>query len=80
MQVGPRIAPALTCIMVNLDHYGVAELTCMQDRVTKAVEAIDHWMERFSAIVIGPGLGRDELVHETVKKVSMRLSVLTQVL
>ena len=26
-------------------------------------------MDRFDAIVIGPGLGRDELVHETVKQV-----------
>ena len=43
----------------------------MQDRVTEAVGAIDHWMERFDAIVIGPGLGRDELVHETVKKASI---------
>lgn len=42
----------------------------LQDRVNEAVGAIDHWMERFDAIVIGPGLGRDTLVHETVKKVS----------
>ena len=35
----------------------------------KALAAMQHWVPRFSVIIIGPGLGRDELVHETVKQV-----------
>ena len=35
----------------------------------EAVQAIGHWMDRFDAIVVGPGLGRDSLVHDTVKQV-----------
>jgi ATP-dependent NAD(P)H-hydrate dehydratase len=34
--------------------------------VDKAVAAIDHWLDRFDVMIVGPGLGRDELVHETV--------------
>ncbi len=34
--------------------------------VDKAVSAVDHWLERFDVVIVGPGLGRDELVHETV--------------
>ncbi|KAK9815408.1 hypothetical protein WJX72_003195 [[Myrmecia] bisecta] len=37
--------------------------------VTDAFQAIDRWLERFDAVIIGPGLGRDELVHATVKEV-----------
>ena len=32
----------------------------------EAVAAIDRWLDRFDVMIIGPGLGRDELVHETV--------------
>jgi hypothetical protein len=39
------------------------------DAVKKAVKAIGHWLERFDAVIIGPGLGRDELVHDTVVEV-----------
>ncbi len=35
----------------------------------EAVGAIEHWLERFDVVVVGPGLGRDELVHDTVVKV-----------
>ena len=35
----------------------------------EAVEQITHWADRFDCMVIGPGLGRDELVHDTVKQV-----------
>ncbi len=40
-----------------------------KEAVGRAVAATDHWMERFDVVVIGPGLGRDELVHDTVKEV-----------
>ena len=40
-----------------------------QSILDKALAAMNHWMPRFSVIIIGPGLGRDELVHETVKQV-----------
>ena len=40
-----------------------------KEAVERAVAATDHWMERFDVVVIGPGLGRDELVHDTVKEV-----------
>ena len=39
------------------------------EAVRSAVEATNHWMKRFDVVVIGPGLGRDELVHETVVQV-----------
>lgn len=39
------------------------------EAVRTAVRATSHWMERFDVVVIGPGLGRDELVHETVIQV-----------
>lgn len=38
----------------------------------KALSAMYHWVPRFSVITIGPGLGRDELVHETVKQVCLQ--------
>lgn len=44
-----------------------------QERVTDAVQQIGHWMDRFDAVVIGPGLGRDTLVHDTVKQVILQL-------
>ena len=34
--------------------------------VDRAVAAIDRWLDRFDVMIVGPGLGRDELVHETV--------------
>ena len=39
------------------------------DAVWRAVGATHHWMDRFDVVVIGPGLGRDRLVHETVIQV-----------
>lgn len=36
----------------------------------EAVDQIRHWADRFDVMVIGPGLGRDELVHTAVKEVS----------
>ena len=36
----------------------------------KALGDMDHWMERFDVVIIGPGLGRDPLVHHVVKEVS----------
>jgi len=38
----------------------------------KALGAIKHWLERFDTIIIGPGLGRDEMVHHVVIEVSPR--------
>ena len=35
----------------------------------KALGAIKHWLERFDTIIIGPGLGRDEMVHHVVIEV-----------
>ena len=40
----------------------------------KALGAMYHWVPRFSVIIIGPGLGRDELVHETVMQVCILYS------
>ncbi|CAK0739311.1 hypothetical protein CVIRNUC_001155 [Coccomyxa viridis] len=40
-----------------------------RDAVWRAVGATHHWMDRFDVVVIGPGLGRDKLVHETVIQV-----------
>ena len=34
----------------------------------KALQAMYHWIPRFSVIIIGPGLGRDDMVHDTVKQ------------
>ena len=33
--------------------------------------AIKHWLERFDTIIIGPGLGRDEMVHHVVIEVNV---------
>jgi len=38
----------------------------------KSLGAIKHWLERFDTIIIGPGLGRDEMVHHVVIEVSPR--------
>lgn len=35
----------------------------------KAFGAMEHWLERFDTVIIGPGLGRDEMVHEVVIQV-----------
>ena len=35
----------------------------------KALGSIKHWLERFDTIIIGPGLGRDEMVHHVVIEV-----------
>ena len=40
-----------------------------KESVERAISATRHWMERFTVVVIGPGLGRDELVHKTVIEV-----------
>ena len=32
----------------------------------KSLDSIKHWLERFDTIIIGPGLGRDEMVHHVV--------------
>ncbi len=40
-----------------------------EEAVDRAVGAIEHWLERFDVVVVGPGLGRDVLVHDTVVKV-----------
>ena len=39
------------------------------EMVDQAVAAIEHWLDRFDVVVVGPGLGRDELVHQTVIEV-----------
>ena len=48
---------------------GNTELDGLQEKVKEAVELTSHWMDRFDVIVVGPGLGRDELVHASVKEV-----------
>lgn len=35
----------------------------------RAVEAIEPWLDRFDAVLVGPGLGRDPLVLDTVAEV-----------
>ncbi len=40
----------------------------------KALGSIKHWLERFDTIIIGPGLGRDEMVHHVVMEVSMGIT------
>ena len=37
--------------------------------------AIQHWLPRFNVMIIGPGLGRDEMVHDTIKQVSPSSSI-----
>ena len=39
------------------------------DEVSRAVDAICGWLERFDVLVVGPGLGRDPWVQETVTQV-----------
>lgn len=35
----------------------------------KAVEAMDVWLDKFDVVVIGPGLGRDDLILDTIAEV-----------
>lgn len=35
----------------------------------RAVAAIDGWLDKFDVVVVGPGLGRDELILETIAEV-----------
>ena len=37
--------------------------------VTKAMEKIEPWLDRMSALVVGPGLGRDPTMCETAKRI-----------
>lgn len=51
----------------------VAQLQLSEDKkkkiYDKALGSIKHWLERFDTIIIGPGLGRDEMVHYVVIEV-----------
>lgn len=38
--------------------------------VSEGFKAISHWLPRFDVVIIGPGLGKDPWVHDTVVKVS----------
>ena len=37
--------------------------------VTEAMEKIEPWLDRMSALVVGPGLGRDPTMCETAKRI-----------
>ena len=37
--------------------------------VTEAMEKIEPWLDRMSAVVVGPGLGRDPTMCETAKRI-----------
>ncbi len=39
-------------------------------QVHEAAAAIEPWLDRFDAVLIGPGLGRDPLTLATVAEVS----------
>lgn len=41
--------------------------------VDKSLGAVLHWLERFDTVIIGPGLGRDEMVHQVVIQVQLFL-------
>lgn len=38
-------------------------------QVREAVAAIEPWLDRFDAVLVGPGLGRDPLILFTVAEV-----------
>lgn len=42
----------------------------------KAYGAMQHWLERFDTVIIGPGLGRDEMVHQVVIQVQYLLDIM----
>ena len=56
-------APFLHCVQLQKKE------DAHKEAVERAVSATNHWMERFDVVVIGPGLGRDALVHDTVIQV-----------
>jgi hypothetical protein len=35
----------------------------------RAVAAIDQWLDKFDVVVVGPGLGRDDLILSTIAEV-----------
>ncbi|GAB4819250.1 hypothetical protein N2152v2_006296 [Parachlorella kessleri] len=39
----------------------------------RAVDAIDKWLDKFDVVVVGPGLGRDDLILSTVAEVMGRV-------
>lgn len=56
--------------LAEAEREGASLSRDLQDKAcTRACAAIDEWMDRFDVLVIGPGLGRDELVLSVVKKV-----------
>ena len=44
-----------------------------QKILDKSLGAVMHWLERFDTVIIGPGLGRDEMVHHVVIEVQLLL-------
>ena len=44
----------------------------------RAVDAIDKWLDKFDVVVVGPGLGRDDLILSTVAEVRGRAHVTGQ--
>lgn len=61
------------CICEPTQSLIVAQLQLSEDKkkkiYDKALGSIKHWLERFDTIIIGPGLGRDEMVHYVVIEV-----------
>lgn len=39
-----------------------------KEAISKSEEYVGKWLDRLHAVVIGPGLGRDSLVSDSVKK------------
>jgi len=42
--------------------------TSRRDKITQAIKEVDQVLQRLHVLVIGPGLGRDDLVLETTKE------------
>ncbi len=71
------LVPCLTAIQAYWSPPNIfAVLPCLRleqepgPQVHEAAAAIEPWLDRFDAVLIGPGLGRDPLTLATVAEVS----------
>ena len=62
---GPIDQPQAILQSVSPSHHGTLR-QAGHSAAAGAFQAINHWLPRFDVLVIGPGLGRDPWVHDTV--------------
>lgn len=59
----------IACSILHRSLQSEPPLPCRSDQCSQSSEAISSWLPRLHALVIGPGLGRDPTIMNTVKSV-----------